>query len=64
MQTAAPDAIIRLQRTGVEERKEIEEMYFKKLHRHSIEDFLSDQVQRCESKGGLLIQVTICEFNV
>ena len=59
LQTAAPDAVVRLQNTALEEQKAIEEMYFKKLHHHSIEEFLTDQLQQCEGKGGLLIQVTI-----
>jgi hypothetical protein len=60
LQTAAPDAIVRLQNTPLEEQKTVEEMYFKKLHLHSIEEFLIDQLQRCEGKGGLLIQVHTC----
>ena len=59
LQTAAPDAVIRLQRTSLEERKEIEETYFRKLQQHSIEQFLSDKLQRCEAESGLLIQVRI-----
>ena len=58
LQTAAPDAIVRLQNTVLEEQEAIKEMYFKKLHLHSIEDFLTDQLRQCEGKGGLLIQVT------
>ena len=57
LQTATPDAIVRLQNTTLKEQKAIKEMYFKKLHLHSIEEFLVDQLQRCEGKGGLLIQV-------
>ena len=58
LQTAAPDAIVRLQNTALKEQKAIKEMYFKELHLHSIEDFLIDQLQKYEGKGGLLIQVT------
>lgn len=57
LQTAAPDAIVRLQNTNLEDREAIKEMYFKKLHQHSIEQFLMDQLERCQGKGGLLIQV-------
>ena len=57
LQTAAPDAIVRLQNTVLEEQEAIKEIYFKKLHLHSIEDFLTNQLWRCEGKGGLLIQV-------
>jgi hypothetical protein len=65
LQTAAPDAIVRLQNTALEEQEAIKEMYFKKLHLHSIEEFLIDQLQRCEGKGGLLIQVSkkLCCIN-
>ena len=59
LQTASPDAIVRLQNTVLEERKEIEEVYFTKLHHQSVEEFLTDQLDRCRTKGGLLIQVTI-----
>lgn len=64
LQTAAPDAIVRLQITRLEGREAIEEMYFQKLHLHSIEEFLKDQFQRCEGKGGLLIQVYIYTYSV
>ena len=51
LQTAAPDAIVRLQNTNLEEREVIERMYFKKQHHHSIEKFLTDQLKQCEDKG-------------
>ena len=57
LQTASPDAIIRLESTALEDKNEIREMYFKKLHHQSVEDFLTNQLQQCETKGGLLIQV-------
>ena len=57
LQTAAPDAIVRLKNTAMEQRKEIEEIYFKQQHHHSIVDFMMDQLRRCEAKDGLLIQV-------
>lgn len=59
LQTAAPAAVIRLETTGLEHRREIKETYFKKLHHQSMEHFLIDQLQGCESKGGLLIQVNV-----
>ena len=58
LRTATPDAVIRLARTSLEGRSEIEETYFKKLHHHSIEEFLRDQLDQGKAKGGLLIQVT------
>jgi hypothetical protein len=33
-------------------------MYFEKLHHNSIEEFLTNQLQQRETKGGLLIQVS------
>lgn len=57
LQTAAPDAIVRLQNTNLEKREVIEGMYFKRQHHHSIEEFLNDQLEQCGGKGGLLIQV-------
>ena len=57
LQTAAPDAIVRLQNTSLEKRELVEDIYFKKQHHHSIEEFLIDQLKWCDGKGGLLIQV-------
>ena len=57
LQTASPDAIIRLESTALEDKNAIRDVYFKKLHHQSIEEFLTNQLQRCETKGGLLIQV-------
>ena len=59
LQTASPDAIIRLESTALEDKNDIREMYFKELHHQSIEDFLISELQRCGTKGGLLIQVTL-----
>ena len=59
LQTASPDAIIRLESTALEDKNEIRKMYFEKLHHQSIEEFLINQLQQCDTKGGLLIQVII-----
>ena len=61
LQTASPAAIIRLESTALEAKKEIREMYFKELHHQSIEEFLTNQLQRREIKGGLLIQVILLQ---
>lgn len=55
LQTAAPDAIVRLERTALAgEKKEIEDIYFHHQHHSSIEDFLDHHVN---SKHPLLMQV-------
>ena len=68
LQTASPDAIIRLESTALEDKNEIRKIYFEKLHHQSIEEFLTNQLQQCDTKGGLLIQVIFfgiaCVFRV
>ena len=59
LQTASRDAIVCLKNTNLEGREAIEEMYFKKLYLHSIEEFLTYQLKQCKGKGGLQIQVTM-----
>ncbi len=55
LQTASPDAIMRLENTELaDEKREIERIYFKKQHHNSIEDFLINHVH---SLVGLLMQV-------
>ena len=58
LQTAAPDAIVRLERTDLAgERKVIEDIYFRQQHHSSIEDFLNHHIHDCEAETGLLMQV-------
>ena len=64
LQTAAPDAIVRLERTALaNEKKLIEEMYFKKQHHSSIDDFLNHHVHDYEADTGLLMQVMYCTYS-
>ena len=58
LQTAAPDAIIRLEHTKlVNEKKEIEDIYFRQQHHRSIEDFLKYSLHVQDT--GKLMQVSV-----
>ena len=58
LQTAAPDAIVRLERTDLAgEQRAIEDIYFRQQHHSSIEDFLIQHVHECDVKTRLLMQV-------
>ena len=60
LQTAAPDAIMRLEHTKLAEvKREIEIIYFKKQHHDSIEDFLNHHIHESDLESGLLLQVCI-----
>lgn len=58
LQTASPDAIVRLERTDLaEEKRDIESIYFEQQHHNSIEDFLVHHVHGLHRDVGLLMQV-------
>ncbi len=62
LQTAAPDAIVRLEYTDLaEEKKNIEDIYFKQQHHASIEDFLNHCVHGYHTETGLLMQVGLSD---
>jgi hypothetical protein len=62
LQTAAPDAIVRLEQTTLtNQKKVIENVYFKQQHHSSIEDFLIYHVHECDAETALLMQV--CTYN-
>ena len=60
LQTAAPDAIIRLEHTKlVNEKEQIQDIYFRQQHHRSIEDFLKFSLQNCcVEDTGMLMQVS------
>ena len=58
LQTASPDAIVRLERTDLaDEKKEIEQIYFEQQYHNSIEDFLVHHIHGLHRDFGLLMQV-------
>ena len=58
LQTAAPDAIVRLKSTKLaSEQAEIQKIYFKEQHHESMEDFLIHHVHENDTHSGLLMQV-------
>lgn len=58
LQTAAPDAIVRLEHTALaREKRAIESIYFQNQHHTSIEDFLDHLVNGECAESGLLMQV-------
>ena len=58
LQTAAPDAIVRLKNTVLaDKKKEIENIYFQQQKHSSIEDFLNHHVNGECAESGLLMQV-------
>jgi hypothetical protein len=58
LQTAAPDAILRLEHADfAQEKAVIRDIYFKHQHHDSIEDFLNHYVHACDRKDRLLMQV-------
>ena len=61
LQTAAPDAIIRLEHTKlVNEKKEIEDIYFRQQHHNSVEDFVINSLQKhTVEDSGMLMQVNV-----
>lgn len=64
LQTASPDAIVRLQRTELASESEtIQQIYFKKQHHNSVDDFLEFHLKLSGNSQsvGLLMQVCICE---
>eukprot|EP00731_Ephydatia_muelleri_P016208 Em0009g632a len=61
LQTASPDALIRLKSSTEIPKKEVNylnDVYFKHQHHSSLQDFLSHQFQDSTHLEGLLIQVT------
>ena len=60
LQTAAPDAIVRLERTELaDEKQETENIYFQSQYHSSIEDFLNHHVHEYNIDSGLLMQVCL-----
>ena len=59
LQTASPDALVRLESTPLaDQREEVSRLYFQEQHHSSIEDFLTHHIQRNSTRGGgLLMQV-------
>lgn len=58
LQTASPDAIVRLECTALSDEKDsINRIYLEKQHHRSIVKFLRYFVQNSETEGGLLLQV-------
>ena len=63
LQTAAPEAIVRLKRTPLaDERELIKKIYFEDQHHNSIKDFLTYHVHQRDSQSGLLMQVCRCSL--
>ena len=59
LQTASPDAVVRLERTKlVHEERHIKQIYFDRQHHESIADFLGYHVNSYVGEGGLLMQVS------
>ncbi len=59
LQTASPDAIVRLERTDlIDEKKAIENMYFQQQQHNSIDEFLKVHVHDDHGEAGLLMQVS------
>jgi hypothetical protein len=58
LQTAAPDAIVRLEHADLaHEKAVIGDIYFKHQHHNSMEDFLNHSIRACDTKTRLLMQV-------
>lgn len=60
LQTASPDALIRLKRSTEIPKEEVDyltDVYFKHQHHSSLQDFLSHQFQNSAHFEGSLIQV-------
>ena len=59
LQTASPDALVRLEQSPLADQKEeLLELYFKRQHHNSLEDFLAHHLQRNGTRGeNLLMQV-------
>ncbi len=58
LQTASPDAVVRLVKTVLaNEKKEIKRIYFQQQHHESLEDFLNHHVHGSHGQDGLLMQV-------
>jgi len=60
LQTASPDALVRLEHTLLaDQREELLRLYFQEQHHNSVEDFLAHHIQKNSTRGGgLLMQVT------
>jgi hypothetical protein len=58
LQTAAPDAIVRLEYADLaHEKAVIGGIYFKHQHHSSMEDFLNHYIRACDGETRLLMQV-------
>ena len=59
LQMASPDALVRLEQSPLADQKEeLLELYFKRQHHNSLEDFLAHHLQRNGTRGeNLLMQV-------
>jgi hypothetical protein len=58
LQTAAPDAIVRLEHADLaHEKAVIGDIYFKHQHHNSMEDFLNHYIHACDRETRLLMQV-------
>ena len=63
LQTASPDAIVRLQRTNLaRECEQLQQIYFGQQHHSSLNRFLAHHLKRDgdAQSGGLLLQVCQC----
>ena len=61
LQTASPDAIVRLERTDMDPDNESLKIYFERQHHESIDDFLHYHVHDGQREG-LLMQVYEQDF--
>ena len=60
LQTASPDAIVRLECTALSDEKDsINQIYSEKQYHRSMIEFLHHFVQSPEAEGGLLLQVIL-----
>ena len=59
LQTASPDALVRLEYTSLaDQREELSRIYFQEQHHNSIQDFLAHHLEMKSIRGGgLLMQV-------
>ena len=59
LQTASPDAIVRLEHTALSDEKDsISRIYSEEQYHRSMTEFLHHFVHTPEAEGGLLLQVT------
>jgi hypothetical protein len=57
LQTASPDAIVRLECTALSDEKDSSQIYSEEQYHRSMTEFLHHFVHTPEAEGGLLLQV-------